>query len=93
MRTEEIVDEDGSKSVYIYDDQNNQLRTTDYDDAGNIVWDIHYDIDAFCETKGWRIYDSEGQLFKRFEREQDARGREVTRQYRSDGTLEHTFIS
>ena len=90
MRTEATVDKDGSNTIHQYDAQDNKLRTTHYNASGNIVWDTHYEVDASGQTRGWRVYSADGLLYKRFEREQDAQGREVLRQYGSDGTLEHT---
>lgn len=45
MKTEAHVREDGSKTVYRYDDQDHHVRTTDYDPNEKITCDIHYLFD------------------------------------------------
>lgn len=89
MRTEEVVLEDGYKSVVTYNDLGLQIRTTDYDAAGNISLDIHYNLDDLQRVVGWTIYDSAQKTLKRFEVDYSPEGLEIeTRQFGGDGELE-----
>jgi YD repeat-containing protein len=89
MRTEETVLTDGSKTVYTYNDAGLHVRTTDYDEDGNIYFDIHYEVDTLQRVIGWRVLDKNGNTLKRFEVDHDLEGLEIeNRQYGGDDSLE-----
>ena len=89
MRTKEVVSSDGDRTVYIYNDAGLQLRTTDYDANGNVVFDIHYKINPLEQFVGWKVFDANGSVVKRFEVDYDTLGLEIERrQYGSDDKLE-----
>lgn len=89
MRTEEVLFDNGDRTVYIFNDAGVILRTTDYDAAGNIRFDIQYDVDSSQLVRGWKVFDREGKIVKRFEVDFDSLGRETEkRQYGADGTLD-----
>jgi hypothetical protein len=89
MRTEEAVFENGEKTVHTYNDAGMQVRTVDYDAAGNIRFDIQYDVDTFQRVVGWKVLDGNGNTVKRFEVDFDEQGLEIeTRQYGSRDELE-----
>ena len=89
MRTEEVVSTEGDKTVYTYNDAGCTVRTTDYDASGNIVCDIHYDIDGLQHIVGWKVLDANANILKRFEVDYDSKGLEIEhRQYGNDDKLE-----
>lgn len=89
MRTEEVFFDNGDRTVYTYNDAGVILRTTDYDAAGNIRFDIQYDVDSSQLVRGWKVFDREGKIVKRFEVDFDSLGMETEkRQYGADGTLD-----
>jgi YD repeat-containing protein len=88
MKTRTTSNEDGSKTVYVYNAHEHHVRTTDYDANGRITCDIYYDTDEEGQSIGWQVYKDDGTLRYRFEIERDAEGYETTRQYTADGTLE-----
>ncbi|MDQ3821004.1 MAG: hypothetical protein M3362_25435 [Acidobacteriota bacterium] len=80
--------QDGSRSEYIYDDAEVQVRTTDYDADGNIICDIHYENNGHGKITGWRVYNSEGVMFRRYEVDYYSSGLESeSREYDDDGNL------
>ena len=88
MRTEEVVYDDGT-TVHTYNDAGVCVRTTDYDAEGNIEIDIQYDVDPLQQVVGWKVFDGEGKIVKRFEVDFDSLGLETEkRQYGADGTLD-----
>jgi hypothetical protein len=88
MRTEEVLFDGGDKTVYTYND-GVILRTMDYDAEGNIRFDIQYEVDPANLVRGWKVFDREGKIVKRFEVDFDSLGLETEkRQYGADGTLD-----
>ncbi|MFN2406642.1 MAG: hypothetical protein ABR594_11345 [Pyrinomonadaceae bacterium] len=89
MRTEEVVFDDGDKTVHTFNDAGVILRTIDYDAAGNIRFDIQYDVDSSQLVRAWKVFDREGKIVNRFEVDFDSLGLEIEkRQYGADGTLD-----
>jgi hypothetical protein len=89
MRTEEVVLEDGEKTVHIFDDAGVCVRTTDYEVDGSVRFDIQYDVDPSQRVVGWKVFDSNESLVKQFEVIFDSQGLEIEkRQYGADGKLE-----
>ena len=89
MRTREVVSSDGDRTVYIYNDGGLQLRTTDYDENGNVLFDIHYESNALQQIVGWKVFDANGSVVKRFEVDYDSHGLKIEhRRYGSDDKLE-----
>ena len=88
MRTEIRADEDGSKTIYTYDEQDRHVRTTDYDPNGQMTLDIVYEYDLDGNESGWRVYRADGQLFKRFESRYNEQGLLEVCQYDAEGRLE-----
>jgi hypothetical protein len=88
MKTETREFENGSRTTYIYDDAGIQLRTTDYDADGNIIYDIHYEHNELGDITGWKVYNRKGAMFRRFEVDYYAPGLESeNREYGEDGNL------
>jgi hypothetical protein len=88
MRTEEIVFENGEKTVHTFNNAGSCVRTTDYEASGSIRYDIQYDVDPSQRVVGWKVFDSNGNTLKRFEIDFDE-GREIEkRQYGADDKLE-----
>lgn len=48
----------GDKTIRTYNDAGLCVRTTDYDVAGNIRCDIHYDLDPLQRVVGWKVFDA-----------------------------------
>ena len=89
MRTEEEVFDDGDKTVHAFNDAGVILRTINYDAGGNIRFDIQYEVNPSNLVRGWRVFDREGKIVKRFEVDFDSLGLEIEkRQYGADGTLD-----
>lgn len=89
MRTEEILLDDGYRSIYFYDDAGVHRRTTDYDSSGNVTFDIHYEIDELKRVIGWRVFDSSGNRLKIFEVDYGSHGLETERrEYGASGELD-----
>ena len=72
MRTEEVVFENGDKTVHSLNDAGLCVRTVDYDTTGNIRFDIKYDVDLWQRIVGWKVFDGNGNIAKRFEVDFDA---------------------
>ncbi len=88
MKTETCNFEDGSRTTYLYDDARNQVRTTDYDPDGNITCDIHYESNELGDVIGWKVYNHQGVVIRRFEVNYYAPGLESEhREYGEDGNL------
>ena len=89
MRTEEVVFEDGDKTVHTFNDAGLCVRTTDYEADGSIRFDIQYEVDQHQRIVGWNVFDSQENIVKRFEVDFDSRDLEIEkRQYNGDGKLE-----
>lgn len=89
MRIEEVVFENGDKTVHTFNDAGLCVRTIDYDAAGNIRFDIQYDVDPWQRIVGWKVFDGNGNTVKRFEVDFDSQGFEIEkRQYDADSKLE-----
>jgi hypothetical protein len=89
MRTEEVVFENGDNRVHVFNDAGVCMRTTDYDAAGNIRFDIQYDVDPAQHVVGWKVLDVNGNTVKQFEVDFDSlRGLIEKRQNGADGELE-----
>lgn len=89
MRTEEVVFENGDKTVHAFNDAELCVRTIDYDAAGNVRFDIQYDPDHLQRIVGWRVFDGNGNIVKRFEVDFDSQDLEIEkRQYGPSGKLE-----
>ena len=92
MRTETLKQEDGSKSLYYYDEDGKEIRIEDYDPDGNIFMVIERQYDSRGICLGWLVNDGSGKLIKRFVVKFDENGTEVkTEQYGSSGELEEVF--
>ena len=88
MRTETHEFEDGSRSVFIYDDAGLQVRTTDYDSNGDLTFDIHYTYNESGDAIGWQVFSSTGEMIRRFEVDCDSHGLETEDwEYDGDGRL------
>src|SRR5688500_200267 len=89
MRTEEVFCGNGDRTVYTYNEAGVNLRTINYDAEGNIQFDIQYEVDPANLVRGWKVFDGEGNIVKRFEVDFDSLGLETEkRQYGADGTLD-----
>ena len=90
MKTDIIDFEDGSKTVYYYDDTNLEIRVEEIDQTGNIIMTVEKEYNEIGKCSGWSVSDAKGVLIKRFELGFDADGNEIeTRQYDNRGNLEH----
>ncbi len=89
MRNEEVVFEDGEKTVHTFNEAGLCVRTIDYDAARNIRFDIQYEVDPRQRIVGWRVFDGNGNIVKRFEVDFYSRDLEIEkRQYGGNGKLE-----
>ena len=89
MRTEEVVLEDGEKTVHIFNDAGVCVRTTDYEADGSVRYDIQYDVDPSQRVVGWKVFDGNENLVKQFEVVFDSQGLEIEkRQYGANGKIE-----
>ena len=88
MRREIYTEEDGSTSIYTYDEQDHHVRTTDYDANGQRTCDIVYEYDLDGNISGWRVYRAGGQLLKQFVRRYNEQGLMEQFQYDAAGKLE-----
>jgi len=87
MRTEEVAFDNGDKTVHTFNDAGLCVRTTDYDAAGEIRYDVKYEVDSSQRVVGWKVFDDKGNIVKRFEVDFDSQGREIEkRQFGADGT-------
>jgi hypothetical protein len=88
MRTETHEFEDGSRSVFVYDDADRQVRTTDYDSNGALTFDIHYTYNESGDAIGWQVFNGTGEMIRRCEVDYDSNGLETEdREYGADGRL------
>jgi YD repeat-containing protein len=88
MRTETSEWDDGSRTIYSYDDAGNRIQTTDRDADGRVTTDIHYQHDQSGNCIGWKVYDRQGVLAHRFEVDHFASGLESeNREYDVGGNL------
>lgn len=88
MKTEVSEFEDGSRTIYVYDDDGNQIRTTDYDPEGTLKHDIHYENNESGDVTGWKVYNGSGEALYRFEVDYTPSGLESEfREYGGDDTL------
>ena len=89
MRSEEVVVDDGDKTVHVFNEAGVCVRTTDYEADGSVRYDIQYDVDPSQRVVGWKVFDGSGNLVKRFEVDFDSQGFETEkRQYGADDKLE-----
>jgi hypothetical protein len=95
MRQEVQIDEEGRKTIYLYDDLNRHFRTTDYDKEGKSLCDIQYQFIKDSEqVSGWKVYKPASVLFQSFEIDYNPDETEKeTRQYNSDGELEMRTVN
>jgi antitoxin component YwqK of YwqJK toxin-antitoxin module len=89
MKTEVSEFDDGSRTIYTYDDDGNQLRTTDYDPEGSMTCDIHYENNESGDVTCWKVYrNGSSEVFRRFEVDYDSDGFESeVREYGEGGAL------
>ncbi|VAW73672.1 hypothetical protein MNBD_GAMMA12-2551 [hydrothermal vent metagenome] len=94
MRTDTIDCEDGSKTVYYYNDSNQEIRIEDIDQFGKIFMIVERDYNELDKCCAWSVSDAKGDLIKRFELIFDDNGTEIeTHQYDNSGNLEHILPS
>jgi hypothetical protein len=67
MKTEIHQDEEGYRSEHIHDDAGKHVRTTDYEPTGKMTCDIRYEHNALGDVTGWKVWNAEGMVFRRFE--------------------------
>jgi hypothetical protein len=76
METKTFVSDDGTRSVYIYDDSGNHIRTTDYDADGRVIWDCLYQLNESGVAVGWQVFRGSGEMYCRFEVDYDSQLRQ-----------------
>ncbi len=92
MKKDTIDFEDGSKTIYYYDESNLEIRVEEIDQSGKIIMTVEKEYDTLGKCMGWTVNDSKGSLIKRFELAYDDNGMEIeTRQYDNRGNLEHVL--
>jgi len=92
MKKDTVDFEDGSKTIYYYDDSNLEIRVEEIDQNGKIIMTVEKDYDESGKCAGWTVSDAKGALIKRFELAYDENGVEIeTRQYDNRGNLEHVL--
>jgi hypothetical protein len=88
METKTFVSDDGTRTVDIYDDSGNHIRTTDYDADGGVIWDCLYELNESGSAIGWRVFRGSGEMDRRFEVDYDSEGRQSEhREYDGNGGL------
>jgi len=92
LPTEICQHDGGGRTEYVRDAHGRLLRMTDFDADGRVRLDTHYDVDSDGNTLGWRLFDRQGALFKRFEVREVAPGQTETLQYDATGALEYRFL-
>lgn len=93
MRIKESITEN-YKTTYYYDDNERHIRTTDYSDNGEMIWDIHYYYNNLNQCDSWRVLDSKGKVINRFEVDFDEVGREKeVRQFNKQNNLEMRTVN
>jgi antitoxin component YwqK of YwqJK toxin-antitoxin module len=88
MRKETVAPNDGTRTVYTYDDAGNQIRMTDYAPNGQVICDCFYQNNASGKVVAWKVFDGAGVMLRRFEVDYDAQGLEAEcREFDSGGNL------
>lgn len=87
-KTKTLVSEDGSSTVYTFDDAGNQIRMTDYDLDGHVTCDCSYQYNESGNVIGWQVFNGSGEMICRFEVDYDSQFLESElREYGADRQL------